>query len=294
MNFRALALVVAVLPLLIAGCASVQGPKVARPEVLPGYDQVADRFDVRVDRLSRVWSRVNLTLRSPREKGGTSVDRSEGHIQIELPDRTAVTVEKLMDVYLYFGSDAVGYWWIDLTDGDRKTALYGRHDEATPALVAELGLPVHPRELLDLIAITPLPKRGKGAVVAPGTVDWDADRGLLRVVVPAMWGTRTLWLDPVTMAPHRVELRDGAGAERASCEMSRPISVPVRGDGHVPPKLASRYQVSMPATGASLTMELYGAENKPIDPRAFDFKALVESYGVDEIYRLRPGEGDPE
>lgn len=103
-----------------------------------------------------------------------------------------------------------------------------------------------------------------------------------------------MWLDPVTLAPHRVELTDEAGELRASCDMSRFIAAPVRGDGRVPPKLASKYQISMPRQQASLTMELYGAENKPIDPRAFDFAALVESYGVDEIYRLRPGEGDRE
>lgn len=289
MSVRALAaLAVLWAAVVLTGCASSRGPRFPPPEVLPGYDQTAARFNARVERLNRVWARANLTLRSPKESGGTSVDRAEGYLQLEQPDRTSLSVMKLGETYYYLGSDSDGYWWLDLSDRDHKTALYGRHAEATPELVAELGLPVHPRELLDLFAITPLPVRTEGELAPPGAVDWDAGLGMLRVVSPAMWGERVVWFDPVTLAPQRVELRDGRGRARATCELSRYISAPVRGDGRVPPKLASQYRVEMPATGVRATLELYGAENKPINPRAFDFADLVESYGVDEVFLLRP------
>lgn len=272
---------------VLGGCSAAGGARFARPEVMPTYSETASRFNVRVARLDRVWSRVNITLHSPKKNGGTSVDHAEGYLQLEQPDRVSLSIMKVGATYFYLGSDAEGYWWLDMSDGEHKTALYGKHSEATPELVAELGLPVHPRELLELFAITPLPEGKAGDPVDPGVVDWDAARGMLRVRTAAMWGQRVLWLDPVTMAPHRVELLGKDGSVRAVCDMGRYISVPVRGDGRVPPKLASQYKVQMPQTGARATLELYGAENKPINPRAFDFEGLVESYGIDEVYVLR-------
>ncbi|MCC7389961.1 MAG: hypothetical protein IT431_14465 [Phycisphaerales bacterium] len=281
------ALVVVFAALLLGGCASTGGPRFERPAVVPGYPEAAARFNARVARLDRVWSRVNITLRSPGEDGGTSVDRAEGYLQLEQPDKTSLSIMKVGATYFYLGSDAEGYWWLDMSEAEHKTALYGKHAEATPELVAELGLPVHPRELLELFGITPLPVRGPGEVVEPGSVDWDESRGMLRVRTGAMWGQRVVWLDPVTMAPQRVELLGPGGVLRAVCDMGRYISAPVRGDGRVPPKLASQYRVEMPTTGARATLELYGAENKPINARAFDFANLVESYGIDEVYLLR-------
>jgi len=269
----------------LGGCGA--GPqRIEEPQRLPSYPEVAQRFNARVERLNRVWSRVNLTLRAPKERGGAGVDRAEGHLQVELPDRTALSVTKLGETYFYFGSDQEGYWWLDMSDPDAKVALYGRHEEATPELVAELGLPVHPRELLDLFGITPLPAEPAG-----GRVNWDGQRGLLRVETAGMWGQRVMWLDPVLFAPERVELRGRRGQVRAECEMARSISVPVRGDARVPPKIASQYRVNLPASGALLTLELYGATNKEISPRAFDFEGLVESYGIDEVILLGPDAG---
>ncbi len=290
MTVRTLAAIAAVLfAAVLGGCATTDGPRFPRPEVVPSYGQAASRFNARVARLDRVWSRVNLTLRTPKDSGGTNVDRAEGYLQLEQPDKTALSIMKLGETYFYLGSDAEGYWWLDMSDSERKTAIYGLHAEATPELVGQLGLPVHPRELLDLCGITPLPVRGDGGSVEPGAADWDEKLGMLRIETGAMWGRRVLWFDPVTMAPQRVELRDGRGRVRATCEMGRYISAPVRGDGRVPPKLASQYRVEMPETGVRATLELYGAENKPINPRAFDFDDLVESYGIDEVFALRPG-----
>jgi len=273
----------------LTGCtAPGGGVRFDQPEVVPTYDQVATQFNTRVERLNRVWARVNITVRSPKESGGTNVERAEGYLQLEQPDRTSLSIMKLGETYFYMGSDAKGYWWLDMSSNDTKTALYGTHADATPELVTELGLPVHPRELLDLLGITPLPLRGKGKQVSPGAVEWDTTRGQLRIETPAMWGTRVIWLNPITMAPQRVELRDARGGARATCDMGRYISAPVQGDGRVPPKLASQYTIDMPTTGVSATLELYGAQNKPINPRAFNFAELVEAYGIDEVYFLRP------
>lgn len=269
---------------LLSGCAA-PGPRYEAPERLPTYDEVAQRFNARVARLHRVWSRVNLTLRSETEDGA-SVDRAEGYLQVELPDRTALSVMKLGEHYFYFGSDGELYWWLDMSDRDRKVALYGLLSEATPELVAQLGLPVHPRELLDLFAITPLPPDPAAKVT------WDGERGLLLVRTEGLWGPRLLWLDPVLLAPQRVELLGARGdVVRAECEMDRYISVPVQGEGRVPPKMASQYRVEFPEQNSKLTLELYGAANKDISPRAFDFSGLVEAYGIDEVLRLRPEGG---
>lgn len=277
----------------LGGCAATdKGPRFERPEVLPTYEKAALQFNARVERLDRVWASAVVTIRTPKESGGTRVDQAEGYLQIEQPDKTSLSIMKLGETYFYMGSDEDGYWWFDLSDRDRKVALYGLHAEATPEVVAELGLPVHPQELLELFALTPLPLREAGAggtsPVEPGTVAWDQERGMLVVTLPAKWGTRSIWLDPVTMAPQRSELRDVAGRARAVCDMARYTSVPIRGDGRVPPKMASQYIVNFPESEARASIELYGTMNKPISPRAFDFENLVESYSVDEVILLRP------
>jgi hypothetical protein len=208
---RVLAAIASVLcAVVLGGCVTDGGPRYPEPAVVPGYAEAAARFNARVARLDRVWSRVNLTLRSPKERGGTSVERAEGYLQLEQPDRTSLSIMKLGETYFSLGSDAEGYWWLDMSERDRKTALYGLHAEATPELVGRLGLPVHPRELLDLFGITPLPVRAEGEPAEPGVADWDGKRGMLRVETGAMWGRRVVWFDPVTMAPQRVELRAGA------------------------------------------------------------------------------------
>ncbi|QKK09125.1 MAG: hypothetical protein HND58_13780 [Planctomycetota bacterium] len=279
----------------LTGCTATQNtPRFERPEVLPSFTETAARFNARVERLDRVWASTVVTIRTPKESGGTRIDQAEGYLQIEQPDKTSLSIMKLGETYFYLGSDDVGYWWLDLSDRERKVALYGLHAEATPAIVAELGLPVHPQELLDLFGLTRLPDRASGgtgsSAVAPGSSEWDEERGMIRVTLPAKWGTRALWLDPVTMAPQRAELRDARGRPRAVCDMARYTSVPVRGDGRVPPKIASQYRVEFPESQARATIELYGTMNKPISPRAFDFENLVESYGVDEVILLRPEE----
>ena len=278
---------------MLSGCTPAkEAGGFERPEIMPTYAQTAVRFNARVERLDKVWASTVVTIRTPKEAGGTRVDQAEGYLQIEQPDRTSLSIMKLGETYFYLGSDDEGYWWLDLSDRDQKVALYGLHAEATPDIVAELGLPVHPQELLDLFALTRLPLRSTDAEasspVPPGTSEWDVQRGMIRITLPAKWGTRVLWLDPVTMAPQRTELRDVRGRPRAVCDMSRYTSVPVRGDGRVPPKMASQYRVNFPESDARATLELYGTMNKPISPRAFDFENLVESYGIDEVILLRP------
>lgn len=285
MSARTAAVVILVVPMLAVLASCGPGPKpqiVTRLEPAPGYDEVAARFNMRVERLARLWSRVTLTLKTQREGGGIDADHAEGHLQLELPDRTALSVTKLGEVYFYFGSDENGYWWIDLSDRDRRVALVGRHDEATPEIVEELGIGVHPRELLDLVGVTPLgPDRNAG-------VRWSDDGRELIVTCRGLWGSRRVWLHPETYAPRRVELVGPGGEVRAACEMSRYQSVPVRGDGRVPPKVATRYRVELPVSVATLAMQLYGMENRELSPRAFDLRALCKAYGVDEVIELVP------
>ena len=257
------------------------------PATMPSYVQIAQRFDTRVARLNRVWSRVNLTLRQTKESGKQSVDRAEGYLQLIQPAKTALSVNKLGETYFYFGSDEKGYWWLDLSDTAHKVALYGTLAMATPARVGALGLPVHPRELLDLLAITPLPESG--------SVSWDGLAGQFVVRTAGAggawgdggeWGDRKVWLEKQTLAPRRVELLDRNGSVRAMSTFEKYISVPVKGDGHVPPKMASRYRINLPGEGVELILELYGATNKAMSDRAFDFAELVDAYGVDEIIDL--------
>ncbi len=276
----------------MVGCASVRhdgssGVKLKPPPAtMPEYVDIAKRFNRRIARLNRIWSRANLTLKYTDDTGKKNVDRAEGYVQLIQPDKTAISVNKLGETYFYFGSNATGYWWLDLSDSSDKVALFGTHAKATPQRVALLGLPVHPLELLDLFAITPLPDQANA-----GTVSWDGLAGQFVVEVPALWGHRKMWLHTQTLAPQRVELIGRDGSVRATAKLERYISVPVVGDGRVPPKMASRYRIELfmpgkPSRSTKLILELYGTTNKDMSARAFDLGQLIKAYGVGRTINL--------
>lgn len=266
----------------LAGCEL--GPK-AGPAVttantpLPSYPAVAERYNQRVARLDKVWARISMRVTGTDKEGNKIDEQAEGHLQVVRPDKLALSITKVGETYFYLGSNEQQYWWIDLHED--KRVLVGRHESATPQLAARFDVPVHPLDLLELLGITPLPP---GAATATA---WSRDGRTLEVALPGRWGKRHLFLDPTTLQPRRIELRDTRGKLLVAADLEAPQPVVVRCDSATPP-MASLYKINIATTGANITLRLYDPENRcdrqKLTP--FDLDALIKAYGVTTIERL--------
>jgi len=90
---------------------------------LPAYEDVVAAYNARVSAFGRVWARVTAVYRGVDDAGNRLSEQAEGHLQIERPDRVALSLGKLGETYLYLGSNESRYWWIDLVDAAGRPVL---------------------------------------------------------------------------------------------------------------------------------------------------------------------------
>ena len=284
--------------LLLGGCAV--GPRepaepsgvIARGPV-PAYAPIAAAYNARVGGLDRLRAAVSLVIRAPGTEGKQIREQVEGNLQLALPDRLALRIDKVSQTLFYLGSNEALYWWMDLTD--RPTAMVGRHDAARPGAVAEFGLPVHPLDLLELLAVRPLPVAGDATEPA---LAWSADGRWVVVTSPARWnGVRRLYLDPLTYDPARVEIADGTGRVAVAADLSRYQTVDVREGprGASPPRVAGRFDIQIPGSEALAVLLVNDPQNPGSRQKAaaFDLPTLQRAYGIERVIDLdaAPDEG---
>ncbi|MBX3322847.1 MAG: hypothetical protein KF757_07630 [Phycisphaeraceae bacterium] len=260
-----------------SGCASPKKNGDSRPDI--SRDDLVARHNERVASLDRVWARTSVQVTARNERGGRLREQVEGHLQIEQPDRVAMSLGKLGKVQLYLGSNEQGYWWMDMVENSAKVALFGRHAFADEDKAASLGVPVYPRDLVHLLGITPL-----DVMMLESDVRWD--KGLAGVVAPMSRGSRVVWFDPRSAEPQRVELRNAAGLVVLVAELSRYDFVNVVGDATRKPRIANSARITLVDQQTRVDVSLYGVENRPIRASAFDFEGLARGYRIDEIYDL--------
>jgi hypothetical protein len=276
----------AALAALLSGCAGPArhqpGATVARGPV-PTYEEVAAAYNRRVEPLDRLWARTVIRVWFVNQEGKEQQEQLEGHLQYLRPDRLLLTFDKVGTTYAALGSNDQKYWWIE-TRGDRK-AWVGQHEEATPELIAQLGLPVHPLEFVELLGITPLPVRAPGA-----RVEWSED-GRLRVTAPGRMGERRLWLDPQRWVPLRVDVLGTGGEVVISAELTRYQAVAVRSPiGHWNPEVPGELQAQQDRAKLRVRMTLFDPETAGARPKAsaFDLERLLKLLEVDQVQQLHP------
>lgn len=270
--------VAVVLAVLLAGCRG----GVRHPRPVPGVTaaQVVEAQNARVAGLERIWARASVQVTSTNDKGRRLRDQGEGHLQVVQPWSIALTLGKLGQTQLYLGSNDQYYWWIDLVDSSDKVAVFGRHEYVTSAKADVLGVPIHPRDLVHLLGVTPLPGEA-----GEQTLEWDA-RSHAGVRVPTQSGSRRVWFDVSNMQPTRVEMFDSDGVLTLTADLDRYDFVNVVGDATLKPQIPERIDIRIAADDTHVKISLYDPENRPIRPTAFDFERLVKGLGVDTIYDL--------
>ncbi len=261
---------------LLSACAAPTRPP---PETIDiTLSEILEKHNTRTAALNRLWARTSVQVTGRDASGGRLSEQAEGHLQIEAPDRVALSLGKLGKVQLYLGSNADFYWWIDMVDRDSKSVVVGRHDQVTPKKAEALGVPIYPRDLIKLLGITPIdPARVIGELTHEGnhlTLDTRLDAGHMKIA-----------FDIQTLEPARVEMYDPAGSLLVASVLTRYDFVSVKGDATLKPRIPEKIVLTL-NDGTTVRISLYAPENKPIRPRAFDLEGLLKGYRIDRIYDL--------
>lgn len=264
--------------LAVSGCTTPD-PIFDPNTPLPSTEDVLAGQREAVRGLERVWARAVVQVDGADPAGKKVNEQGEGVLQVVPPDRLALSLGKLGDTLLYLGSNEEWYWWFDLLDSNRRLAVLGRHALVTPDKAAELGVPVHPLDLIELLAITPLPD---DATVR----GWDA---IGRVIVehPNRWGSRRVWLDPTDWRPWRVELLDRNGQPLATAVLSDHARASVEGDALRSPWVAGRLEITAAGFDGEVRVSLFEPRNQRIREIAFDLQRLADDvYKINEVIDL--------
>ena len=253
----------------------------------PEYKTIAEAYNTRVAPLEKIWSTATIRIWYPDDQGEEQTDQVEAHFQYIRPSDLLLTFEKVGETYAALGCNEQQYWWIDKKQ-DRK-AYVGTHAQATAERIAELGLPVHPLDLIEVMGITPIPTTWNA--YGPGEtpqVRMSDDGQSVIVTTLGRNGPRRLWLNPVTLVPSRIELLGAGGKVLVSADLRDFQTVQVRPDPEGPVlsgSMPTRVLTSVDRGRVRVRMTLYDPQvggSRP-KPAAFDFQNLVKSLNVGEI-----------
>ena len=245
------------------------GAKLTPP---PEYADLVKRYNANIDGASRLWSRgvIEMTWRDGEKK---RFEQGDGNLVAIAPDKIALSIGKLGNTLLWAGCDGERYWLFDM-NGDKK-AMVGRHENVGKPCARPLPAPVHPRDMVRLLGVTPIDPAK--APPAPA-VEWHEGKLLIE---PPGTGTRLL-LDATTALPVRIDLTDDRGRSRVICVLSKHEPMQVEGkDEASGPKVARRFEVTVPGREGGATLFLSdlsdGSDGDRIKDRLFDFDALTKA-----------------
>lgn len=280
---------------LIAGLGCQSSPKESGTPIhsakplppLPPVASVVDAQNKRVRGLDTLWARVSLRVDGRLANATLNKEEAEGYLQVVLPNKVAVSINKLGNTYFYLGSNDELYWWFDLS-GDKR-AYFGRHALATPETVDRFGIPVHPLDLIELMAITPVPAPGQPG--SPDKLHWSTDRTLQWYDVAARGATKRVLVDPESLQPVMVELLDKSEKVIVRSELSRYQSFLSRTVPGAKPSVPSRCIIKVPRQDLTITINVNDPDGKKPKPIAFDFIKLNDAYPVTKLIDLDKPEG---
>jgi hypothetical protein len=252
---------------------------------LPGYEEIASRFNERTDDLGRMWARAVISLRYIDVDGDRRSEQGDGHVQRRDGWKLAISVGKLGETFFWLGADEERYWVFDLTSPDRTVAYVGRHDRLTVEKARRAGLMIPPHEYLRLAGLAPLPTAPDEVRIA-----W-TDAGLVRLAIDDRGVAWRLELDPLTLEPASVTLLGETGEPALVSELSDYRTVDLAGRGVGEPRAPGRVRVRHPESETQISVTIDGdiidgvRAGKP-QLRVFDFEVLVDALAPGEVVDL--------
>ncbi|MEM6391866.1 MAG: hypothetical protein AAF797_03750 [Planctomycetota bacterium] len=270
------------------GCRKAADPfaaPVIRPiptpaDRLPGYAELAERYNATLDRMEPVYAQtiVKVAWVQQDDEGNESVRREngEGKLVVDGPKRTLLTVEKVGKIFAWAGSNEKRFWLFDLSDEGR--AMVGERVVqvgAGPVAGRRLPMGLDPAGLPYLLGLARLDMQQGGTVER-------TRRGY--AIRPAGLGMR-MELDEDTGRPLLVEVLDTAGRRVAVGEMTWDVTTPVERPGVLRrtwPEMWTYASVWAVEERAVLELKATEAISDRGELRAvwFDFDGLVRALGV--------------
>jgi hypothetical protein len=272
----------------VAGCNCAGRPEV--PEPFQGeqislddytYEQVATAMNQRAERLQRFWAATITTVWYIGEQGEDEVEQLDGDLHIVQPDKIALSLRKVSVDGAALGANERYYWYIDLL-ADDPIASIGTHEKANPDRLADLGVPVHPLDLLLLLGFSSVPEEPMNPE-RPLRLSPLGTRLVLSA--PARWGVVEYTLDPETLEPDRIEIRrDPRSDPVLTADM---LDGDVMFDDRIDRELPSvaipeRVLIDVPMLDARVQIRFLGAQSsrRRPDERAFDLGQTMSRYGI--------------
>lgn len=266
--------------LIGAGCSSSpKGRTVVVNDVL--VEALIEHHNERVSEIDRLWARVSVRIKGTDARGNGFEEQGEGHLQVTRPDSVSLTIGKLGETYFAYGSNSERYWMFDLSDSDRRVALIGAVEHLDPARAEEIGLSVHPGDLISALGIEP---------IDPDQVletRWDLGEELVVIVNASRWGSTEYWFDPATGLVMRVISLDSDGGQIAVTGLSRykPLLDDNRRATDV--KVPGKVEVTKSGKGGEFVrIELSEPSQRTIKPMVYNPDRLVRAYRIHEVVDL--------
>ncbi|MDF1809921.1 MAG: hypothetical protein P1U42_09525 [Phycisphaerales bacterium] len=274
-RFVALSLIVVV---FVVGCSTTSKVDISKLEEPPSTLEIASTHNERVEAIDTLWARISIRAKGVYPDGKKYEEQGEGHLQIEKPSGVSLTIRKLGELYFAYGANSESYWSFNLLDKEQKTMQIGRLEDVSVEKANQLGMPIHPGELIELSGLMPID------LSKAGGSRWSDDGKLVGVTVPSQWGSFVLWFDPRTNLVARSDVYDRDGVHVASASLTRykPAKVPNQQPVLVPGKI----EITNPGQEGFVRIEISEPASKTIRPMVFDPARLKRAYRVDEVIDL--------
>lgn len=282
----------------LGGCSAVEQHKPSDPGAgelpkrsPPTAADFAAVHNARVAGLAKLWTRATVRIHGVDAEGAKVDEQVDGRLILEMPDHLHMRISKLGEPYFLLGSNGTKFWWFDLSKEDR-TAFVGLHAAATREQVQRFGLPVHPLDLIELLAISPIPP---AAPKDPATRTRWVSATEAEIELPARWGVEIIRFNAATKQPTSVRLTDERGVVVVRSELSEFDAVPFFAGPGQAPKFERRVVLHLSEDakaapgGPRLTVTLdleFPEEPKRINPELFDLEAQRKQQDIRTVKPL--------
>ena len=270
---------------LLSGCKNPPvvpddlGPAAIETErPTPGYKQLVQRYNQRVEPLDRLWASTEVHLRWQDPDGKQHSEHGDGTLIVVRPRQVAMTVGKLGNTIMWAGSNEHGYWLFDKRETGK--VFFGRYRYIDKPCGRSLPMPIEPEAVPYLLGTMPLETD-----IDPAKATVARYNGYFLIEPPGL--DVRLWLEPDTARPKRVDLLDDAGEKAISAILREYWPVD---QADMPrddwPWLAHETQIYVHGEKATeqadVRIELSNASDgkagNKINPAVFDFDTLMQKH----------------
>ncbi len=273
------------LAMWLAGCCATPAPIDAdQPADMPGYADLVARHNARVQGIERFWARAVIEMRWIDAQGASRFEQGEGHLILDLPLHSLLTIGKLGQTRLYAGSNETHFWLFDELDDQRKRLYIGRHDgrpdDALGPARRRSPLPLKPVDLPRLLGIVRI-----DASAGAAAVKWVDSKYMIEPP-----GERVrYYFSPISARMERVELLDDAGQVVLTSTLGKPERMDKTGAA-VGPFMNTRIQVVTAGEEGNITLHLSGMtdEERKVNPKVFDLDSLKATRKPDVVIPVTP------